>query len=522
MAFAGMVVEIPLAQTGVVGVENPTIMLPSDLVDANYVSYYGQVLRKYGGQSPYTPSPLGGAVLNGWDWFPTSAVQRQVVFLGTGSVRKDSGAGTFPDTLATGLAVAQPSQFVEGGAEATARPRKLFLFTGGSPVQVLAGDGASMTALVKPAADWTGANQPLCGAVHANRLWAAGNLSDPHRVYFSQVTDHEDFQDVTNAGSLPVFPGEGDRITGLFSYRGVLIVGKAPRGIYVIDTQGVTISSFGVDRLSRGIGLATGNAMTQVDNDVLLLDTAGNMQALSAVQALGDLTTLTFGQEAALANYLTGKLNTAQVHWARMVYYGLKREVHCAVPLTGETTNTGRLVVDYNGPTRPRFRLARPESCVALWLKHLGVNGPLKPLRGGTDGLVWELDQDTPSPAGVPGSSARVLTPQMDMGWLDPGLAARVKQGFYLELVTALLGPWNLDIDVYWDGRQHQQLAFNMRNAHGLPTDQAVHLQQRLLGSGRRIQFDVKQTVGGQSFAVYRLYMAFSALDHRPNEVYWS
>jgi hypothetical protein len=136
--------------------------------------------------------------------------------------------------------------------------------------------------------------------------------------------------------------------------------------------------------------------------------------------------------------------------------------------------------------------------------------------------LVWELDQDTPSPAGVPGSSARVLTPQMDLGHIDPGLAARVKQGFYLELVTALLGPWNLDIDVYWDGRKHQQLAFNMRNAHGLPEDQAVHLQQRLLGSGRRVQFDVKQTVGGQSFSLYRLYMAFSALDHRPNEVYWT
>ena len=522
MAFAGIVCEIPLAQTGVVGVENPTIQLPSDLVDANYVSYYGQVLRKYGGQSSYTPSPLGATVLNGWDWFPTAAVQREIAFLGDGRVLKDSGAGTFPVTLATGLAVSQPSQFVEGGAEATSKPRKLFLFTGGSPVQVLAADGATMTALSKPAADWSGSQHPLCGAVHANRLWAAGNLSDPHRVYFSQVTDHEDFQDVTNAGSLTVFPGEGDRITGLFSYRGILIVGKAPRGIYVIDTQGTVISSFSVDRLSRGIGLATGNAMTQVDNDVLLLDTAGNMQALSAVQALGDLTTLTFGQEAALANYLTGKLNAAQTMWARMVYYGLKREVHVAVPLTGETTNTGRLVVDYNGPSRPRFRLARPESCVALWLKHVGVNGLLKPLRGGTDGLVWELDQDTPSPAGVPGSSARVLTPQLDMGWVDPGLAARVKQGFYLELVTALVGPWNVDIDVYWDGRKHQSLAFNMRNPHGLPVEQAVSLQQRLLGSGRRIQFDVKQTVGGQSFSVFRLYCAFSALDHRPNEVYWT
>lgn len=522
MAFAGTVVEIPLGQTGVTGVENPTVMLPSDLLDANFVSFYGQVLRKIGGQALYTPTALGATVLNGWDWFPVSSVQRQVVFLGNGAVRKDSGTGTFPVTLASGLAMSQPSQFVAGGAEATGRARKLFLFTGGSPVQVLAGDGATMTALSKPAADWTGSQHPLCGAVHANRLWAAGNLSDPHRVYYSTGTDHEDFQDTTNAGSLPVYSGEGDRITGLFSYRGVLIVGKSPRGIYVIDTTGVQATTYGVDSLSRAIGLATGNAMAQIDNDVLLMDTAGNLQSLAAVQALGDLSTLTYLQEVDLANYLTGKVNAAQTMWARAIYYGLKRELHVAVPLSGQTTNGGRLVIDYNGPSRPRFRLAQPESCAALWLKHAGINGPMKPIRGDTSGLVWEMDTDTPSAAGVPGSSARVLTPQLDFGWLDPALAGRTKQGFYLELVTALLGPWNLDIDVYWDGRRHQQLAFTMRNSHALPPGQVVSLQHRLLGSGRRIQFDVKQTVGSQDFAVYRLYMAFAALDHRQNEIAWT
>lgn len=522
MAFAGIVAEIPLAQSGISGVENPTILLPSDVLEANYISLYGQVVRKEGGQTPYTPSPLGATVLNGFDWFPTAAVQREIVVLGDGRVLKDNGAGTFPVPLASGIAVSQPSQFVAGGAEATGRARKLFLFTGGSPVQVLAGDTVTMAALAKPAADWSGSQHPLCGAVHANRLWAAGNLSDPHRVYYSTVTDHEDFQDTTNAGSLSVFSGEGDRITGLFSYRGVLIVGKAPRGMYVIDTTGIQPTTYGVDSLSRAIGLATGNAMAQIDNDVILLDTAGNLQSLAAVQALGDLSTLTYGQEVDLANYLTDKVNAAQTMWARMAYYGLKRELHVAVPLTGQTTNTGRLVVDYNGPSRPRFRLSEPESCVALWLKHLGVNGPLRPVRGDTAGMLWDLDQATPSAAGVPGSQARVLTPALDMGHLDPGLAARVKQGFYLELVTALLGPWNLDIDVYWDGRRQQQLAFTMRNQHGLPEGQVVSLQQRLLGSGRRVQFDVRQTVGGQGMEVYRLYMAFSALDHRQNEVYWT
>ena len=59
-----------------------------------------------------------------------------------------------------------------------------------------------------------------------------------------------------------------------------------------------------------------------------------------------------------------------------------------------------------------------------------------------------------------------------------------MKQGHYLELVTTLDGPWNLDFDIYWDGRKHHSLAFGLRNAYGLPPGQVVNLQQRLLGSG--------------------------------------
>jgi hypothetical protein len=521
MPFSAMVIEIPLAQDGVTGSRNPVTALPSQVLEANSIRFEGGFLAKEGAQAPYTPASLGASVLNGTDWWPTSTEQRQVVLLGNGTVRKDSGAGTFPVTLATGLTVTQPSQFVDAGAEKTGQPRKLVLFTGTNPPQVLAGDGATMTALATPAADWTGTTQPLCGAVHANRLWAAGNLSDPHRVYFSTVEDHEKFDDPTTSGSLPVFPGEGDRITGLLSYRGLLIVGKAPRGIYVIDTTGVVVTSYAVTVLSHAIGLASANAIAQVDNDVLFLDSAANMQSMAAVQALGDLSTQTYGQAVDMANFLTQRVNAAASPWARMVYYGLKRELHLALAGTGSPTNTARLVVDFNGLTRERFRYSSPEACPALWLMRTPQSGALHPMRGDTSGVVWHMDQPGVSPAGVPGEASRILTPAFDLGHADPGLAGRMKQGHYLELVTTLDGPWNVDVDIYWDGRKHQSLAFGLRNAYGLPAGQIVNLQQRLLGSGRRIQFDIRQTVGSQSFSVYRLYMGFSALDSRQSEVFW-
>ena len=190
--FAGMTVEIPLGQDGLVGIDNPAVLLPSHLLEANYVSFQGQRIRKEGGQSPFTPSALGTSVLNGHDWW-TPTEQRQVALLGDGTVRKDSGSGTFPVTLVSGLTVTKPSQFVDAGAEATGKARKLFLFTGTNAPQVLSGDGATMTAMATPAADWTGTNQPLCGAVHANRLWAAGNLSDPASRVFLDRGQSRDF-----------------------------------------------------------------------------------------------------------------------------------------------------------------------------------------------------------------------------------------------------------------------------------------------------------------------------------------
>jgi hypothetical protein len=318
-----------------------------------------------------------------------------------------------------------------------------------------------------------------------------------------------------------VFPGEGDRITGMFSYRGLLIVGKAPRGIYVIDTTGIQITSYAVNFLSHAIGLASANAIAQVDNDVLFLDSAANMQSASAVQALGDLSTQTYGQAVDIANFLTTRVNAAASQWARMVYYGLKRELHIAIAGTGSSTNNARLVVDFNGPTRERFRYSSPEACPALWLMRMPATGSLHPMRGDMAGTIWHLDQPGVSPVGVPGEASRILTPDMDLGWADPGLAGRVKQGHYLELATTLDGPWNLDFDIYWDGRKHHSLAFGLRNAYGLPAGKVVNLQQRLLGSGRRIQFDIRQTVGSQSFSIFRLYMGFSALDSRQSEVFW-
>ena len=65
--------------------------------------------------------------------------------------------------------------------------------------------------------------------------------------------------------------------------------------------------------------------------------------------------------------------------------------------------------------TRPPSRVRR------LWLMRMPATGSLHPMRGDTSGMVWHMDQPGVSPAGVPGASARLLTPASISAWLTQG-----------------------------------------------------------------------------------------------------
>ena len=200
MSYDGDVIELPMLG-GLTGTRNQALIRPDQLIAARNVSFDTGTIRKMGGALKYNDTAITGdpTVIGGWDWIPSANVQRMVVVLDDGTIKKDSGAGTFPTTLASGLTVTDTvPTFVEGGKETAANNRKLFIFTGKNAVQMLDGDGATTAAIATPPADWSAANQPTCGANHEGRIWGAGNANDPHRVYYSTQTNHADF---TGSGS---------------------------------------------------------------------------------------------------------------------------------------------------------------------------------------------------------------------------------------------------------------------------------------------------------------------------------
>ena len=215
MAFTGDILQLPVGQDGINGIENLDLVRPDQLVDAVNVSFAQGGITKDGGAAKLNAVALGApsTVIGVYDWWPAAGTQRTIAFTSNGSAFRDTGAGTFATTLRSGQAWTASSipVFVEGGKEAAASNKKLFIFLGAlNQVQVLSGDGVTIADLATPPVDWA-ASFPVTGVLQGPRLIGAGNANDPHRVYYSTATSMEDFT-AAGSGTIAVFPGEGQGI----------------------------------------------------------------------------------------------------------------------------------------------------------------------------------------------------------------------------------------------------------------------------------------------------------------------
>lgn len=530
MSFVGEVAELPIGTGGFNGAKNVSQVRPDQLIQADTVTLENNILQKEGGASLYNSSAITGApqVMGGWDWYPTSTQQRMVVVCNDSKIYKDSGAGTFATTLKTLTNVpSRPPFFVEGGNEVAANSRKLFIFTGNNPVQVLAADGATTADIATPPADWSGTNQPSAGFISNFRLWGYGNLNDPHRLYYSTTTSHEDMTTggAGASGSISVFPGEGDRIAAAIPFKGHIIVFKYPKGIYDVDVTSSNPADWGATRLSQAIGVSGAYGIVNIDDDILFIDPTGIFHKISAVREFGDFGLQSAGdQDAFMTPYLREVMNLARMEWIRSVFYIAKREVQFTFARTGNTANTARLVVDLNDPTRMRFRYSYRDSMECLWVRKDSSGIPR--LTGGDQaGFVWNMDQTNK----VKNNTAYVSTfqtPHYDLSHIDPLLATKRKGGVALELVVEPKGNWTLGIDVYWDGRYYMSTTFNMGvsgaalgsfvlDTDVLGQDQVLSKIRRIVGSGRRISLVGTDSGSGTDFSIARAFLKYKLLDER-------
>lgn len=198
MAYSGVSVPIVLGGAGLV-TDAPSSEIPINaLSKANNVSFQNGRIGKQLGNTKLNSTALdsGADVVCLFDYWPTSALQRTIALVDSGKMYRDTGDGTFSSgsAIKTGLGtLTTDCHMMTGGAESASRNKKLFAFTGSSQVQVLSGDSSAPTALALPSADFATGNYPNFGILYQNRLCVLNVATNKHQIYFSTVSDHENF-----------------------------------------------------------------------------------------------------------------------------------------------------------------------------------------------------------------------------------------------------------------------------------------------------------------------------------------
>ena len=527
MAYQGYAAPILVGTDGLTGSQNLDALSPGQLLQATNLTYESGSLQKEGGAAKFNAASFGATtiVLAGADWWPNPTTQYTLVYLSDGTVRRDNdGSGAFATTMTSAALPHRPFPiFLAGGQEAAARPRKLFVLTGQAPIQVITDGSAIMTGLALPPIDWSGSNQPSTADIHLGRLWCAGNANDPHRVYYSTIENHEDFQSA-GTGSLSIFPGEGEGIVQLLSFKGLLLIFKSPAGVYAADTRDANVINWGRSRLSNTVGGVSASCAVQLENDVLFWGNGGQIQLLSGIQEYGLIGMRSLSQQAFLLPLLRAAIDFTQISQIRCVYYSAKREAHFVAPGKVSGLIDQRLVVDF-AAVNARFRLSDRDTCPALWLRK-DATMVQRPTIGDYAGTVWLLDQAARDKNGAAYTST-FQTPWLDFSFLDPSLGYKRKNAQFLEVVhSSDIVPSTLYTDMYWDGRYVETVSVPLApygavlgvfvvGTDSLASAAIQSPRVELHGGGKRCSMIFRHNDPTANFNISRVFVEFSVSDER-------
>ncbi len=292
--YQGSIAIIPLGTGGLRSDDPQTAFSPSDLILANNVQLGLGMIEKEAGSIRYNSTVVPGGVKAVHDWWPDAQTQRLILVGGNGKIYKMTNYKTLIEVTPTGAApatigVTNQIHIFTGGMESEGNPKKIFVFNGKDPPQVITGDQNTRHNIGTPALDWGVANQPSFGFIHGTRIIALGGEGSPYRFYVSTDSDHENFTGL-NSASYSVYPGEGDRLFSGIDYKGRAFLFKYPLGVYYIDdSAGGDITTWIPQKLTAASGVASAHPAVQVLDDLLIANSTGSITSFAATQAFGDI-----------------------------------------------------------------------------------------------------------------------------------------------------------------------------------------------------------------------------------------
>jgi len=495
--YDGQSVTIPLGTGGLYTDDPDTITPSSKLSRAVNISLLRGKIEKDFGSRKWNNEALPDKVLHIVDWWPNTVTQRFVAVCGDGKTYRFRHSHyselITPDTTAPGvLSTTGYITSTEGGAESAGSDKKLFIFTGNNEIQVVTGDETTRTNIEKPAADWSGNNQPFKGIIHRGYLFAFGNENAPSRIYRSSSTDHEDF--TTLPWTDNIFPGEGEMLMDAISFKGKLMVFKFPVGIYILNDADATPGNWYFQKFNESVGTVSPFAIWEVLNDLLIANEHGTVTSLSAIDAYGDVESADLFNNLRVDDAIDQEMNLTGGNQRRAIYYGAKKMAYVTYQSLAGIAND-RIVQVKFGSRTPEITISDKDqpNCLALRKDIFGVK---RPFYGANDGFIYQMDTVDRDVAGN-AYRGEFQTPNMDFGNLDPRLAETSKNFDFLEVIYEPTGYAEITIEYYIDGRYIDTRQIDLRGFSTLgviKTDEdrmsaLCPMSKRIpiMGQGRRI-----------------------------------
>lgn len=564
LGYAGSIAAIRCGVGGLAVSRNPSAILLSNVIQAEGAVFRDNNWRKEPGTSLFgsnmqAVSPGADAVVVAMDdWHPTEIIQRLVHLRGDGYLYFTDNGGTDPGFARGAITSGAGTRFgffVTGGSETGASNRKLFLFRNNKLPTYLDGDVLTDAVIPKPAADWSNAHPPVVGIVNGDRLFAAGNVNNPHALYASKFGDQTDFQTTagvsTDTQVLSIFPGVGERIYALRNYQGFIVVFKYPRGIFIQDARDPDPINWLTQQVTDVIGVPqTPYAALQLENDVLFVGSDGQIYLLSAVirsAATGqqNLETANLAMDLQIYQFLLSAYNRGLLGQMQSVYQPFWQTATFSIPSPGSVTNNTRFMLDFVSVNQqggaPRFSYSYRDQAAALCLRRDPVDFIDKPMFGDYSSnfvLLEQEDRTTWNGAAYP---FRVQTPHTNLGQFEvltydkfAQFANRVKNFDNVEIEYEPLTAATVTLTIFVDGIFRGPIIPCVLTLGGdvlgnLPTDpDSFTLGTSLLagggfvrslvkalkiGSGRRISLLFENLNYGEDVAITHLFLGFRSGD---------
>ena len=249
---------------------------------------------------------------------------------------------------------------------------------------------------------------------HKDRMFAAGVVANPSRLYYTALGLHEDWVG-TGSGSIDIFSDDGDRITGLWSMKDELLIFKGPNhgSIYrLIGSSPTGAQAFQLVPFLRGVGCTSQQSIVAMREDLLWWDQNG-IHSLRATAAFGDYA-LGF-VSAPIASLFRDELNHSRFGFVWGQAFVAEGYVLWTVSQTGATTNNLVLMLDFRF-TPPRFSRWPAYQMASIGMVLDGTRGRI-PWFGSYTGFVCRGNSTTPT-VNTLAYTTRVQFPYLSFG--DP------------------------------------------------------------------------------------------------------